>query len=76
MLPEPECRGGYTSHQVASITTNREEEFWAWMAGQTMMICGGPDDGAGGHNCEVAHGMPIVYRWDLERFLEGRSIID
>lgn len=76
MLPEPECRGGYTYHQVASITADREDEFWAWMAGQTMMICGGPDDGAGERNCEVAHGMPIVYRWDLERFLEGRPIID
>lgn len=71
LLIEPECRGGYTYAQVAEIVGPREGEFWDWMSGQTMMICQG--EGA----CEgVAHGMPIVYRWDLERFLEGRPIVD
>ncbi len=66
---DPECSGGYTATQIESILGNRTEDFWEWMRGQTMMICNG-------ENCEVAHGMPIVYPWDLERYLDGRPIVD
>lgn len=75
-LPKPECRGGYTSRQIADLFPSTEHIFWAWMHGQTMMICGGPSDGAGERNCHVAHGGPIVYPWDLERYLAGKPVID
>lgn len=68
MLPDPECRNGYTYHQVQEIMGDREGEFFRWMAGQTVMACGGS-------KCDVAHGT-VVYPEDLERFLAGRPIID
>ena len=80
-LPEPECRGGYTHPQIVEIVgQDREQQFWNWMTGQTMMVCDGRrynhDTQEYEQSCEVAHGMPIVYPWDLERFLDGRPIID
>lgn len=72
---KPECRGGYTYRQVQEIVGDREDDFWHWMRGQTMMVCGGPDDG-GNKKCEVAHGAPIVYSWDMERYLAGRPVLD
>lgn len=71
---EPECRGGYTYHQVQEIMGEREDEFLRWMAGQTMMICGGQSDG-GERKCEVAHGM-VAYSYDVKRFLAGGEILD
>ena len=68
-LPEPECRGGYTASQIDSIVSN-PGDFWGWMGGQTMMICQGESP------CTEAHGMPIVYPWDLQRYLDGGPIID
>jgi hypothetical protein len=79
-LPAPQCRGGYPAYQVEEILGDRAEEFWAWMRGQTMMLCNGErynhdtqmyEASCGG----VAHGT-VVYPWDLLRFLEGRAVID
>jgi hypothetical protein len=78
-LPSPDCRLGYTDSQVSAIVGARLKEFNFWMAGQTMAICDGrqynfateeyePDD------CGP-HGV-VVYPWDLERFLDGRPILD
>lgn len=80
LLPEPECRGGYTQRQIEEITGGRFDEFTHWMRGQTMMLCEGYrynhdtqeyETACGG----ISHGG-IVYPWDLERFLSGRPIID
>lgn len=78
---EPDCRLGYTAEQVKALTGDREQEFWHWMRGQTMAICEGQkfnrDTGEYETSCGgVAHGMTIVYPWDLERFLKGLPIID
>lgn len=89
---EPKCSLGYTHDQIAALTGDREQEFWHWMRGQTVAVCGAEPqrrwvhdfDGAGKSElvevgpplCDVAHGAPIVYRWDLERFLAGLSVID
>jgi hypothetical protein len=79
-LPAPECEGGYTNWQLAEILGNRLDKFEQWMRGQTMMLCEGRSYDH--DRCEyvpacggVAHGG-IVYRWDLERFLDGRPVID
>lgn len=79
-LPSPDCTGGYTIEQVENIMGPRIEEFWRWMNGQTMMLCEGQrynhetreyEEDCGG----IAHG-PVTYTWDLQRFLDGRPVID
>lgn len=91
MLPEPECRGGYTYHQVQEIMGNREDEFLRWMAGQTMMICNQEpqsewvkdESSPGGMRleekgpslCDRPHGM-VTYSYDVKRFLAGGEILD
>lgn len=83
VVPSPDCEGGYTIEQVETIMGVRADEFRHWMRGQTMMLCEGRSyshetkeyyESCGG----VAHG-PVVYRWDLERFLgivPGKEIWD
>lgn len=89
---DPKCSLGYTPDQIAVLTGDREQEFWDWMRGQTVAICQADpqrewveDTSAlGGMRiveigpplCDIAHGAPIVYRWDLERFLAGLPVID
>ena len=80
ILPPPECVSGYTRAQIEEILGDRTAEFWAWMRGQTMTLCEGRkyDHGTKSYvvACNgIAHG-PVVYRWDLERFIDGRPIID
>lgn len=79
-LPDPECEAGYTYGQIRAILGGRTEDFYRWMSGQTMSMCTGrrynhethqTEDACGG----VAHG-PIVYTWDLERYIQGLPIID
>ena len=74
-LPEPACEGGYTADQVEEIMGAALPVFNRWMRGQTIMLCEGwsynhetkhYDEACGG----VAHG-PVVYPWDLKRFLDG-----
>lgn len=90
-IPPPDCQYGYTETQLDEILGDRIPEFNGWMWGQTMAICNGDpqrewvdDPGAPGGMklvetgpplCESAHG-PVVYPWDLARFLEGRPVID
>ncbi len=80
-LPDPECEGGYPWSQIDAIfdvdTVKRLEKF---MAGQTMMICEGRryNHETGGYR-EACGGVPhggVVYSWDLQRFVEGRKVID
>lgn len=84
-MVEPKCHLGYTPDQITTLTGNREQEFWHWMRGQTVAVCNAEPQRewvlgelveAGPPLCSVAHGMPIVYRSDLERFLEGLPVID
>jgi hypothetical protein len=82
-LPEPACPYGYTRKQIVEIlaTSTRVEEFDKWMRGQTMSMCQGKS-----YNYEMrvyepsacagnAHGT-VVYRHDLERFLQGLEPLD
>ncbi len=79
-LSSPDCQYGYTISQINMILGARRKEFTAWMSGQTQTLCDGRkynhetrgyEEACGG----VAHG-PVVYPWDLKRFLDGRPIID
>lgn len=62
------------------LDARRFAELMDWMHGQTMMLCEGRrydhstqeyTEKCGG----VAHG-PVVYCWDLERFMAGGPIVD
>lgn len=83
MIPEPECSSGYTEYQVEEIMGDRLDEFIRWMNGQTMCLCQGRKYNHETKKYEVdcdgiAHG-PIVYAWDLKRFLgiiPGKEIWD
>lgn len=78
-LPEPSCELGYTIDQLREIMGDRFDFFTSWMRGQTMAICDGTRydydlkesiaTGCGPHGT-------AVYRWDVERFLDGRPAVD
>lgn len=79
-LPTSNCGQGYPRSQlIAIIPTDELERFDAWMDGQTMSICDGrrynhvareyENTGCGPHG-------PVVYRHDLQRFLDRLPIID
>lgn len=79
-IEKPECEGGYTFAQLERILGIHYEDFGRWMRGQTMMLCEGRRynydtegyvEACGG----VAHG-PVVYSWDLGRYLLNLPIID
>jgi hypothetical protein len=78
-MEKPECELGYTEEQIARIMGDRLDEFNKWMRGQTGAICTGQQ-----YNYETkeyvqtedaAHGY-ITYAWDVERFLDGKPVID
>lgn len=81
MLPTPECESGYPWCQIQEILgVERTKELSGWMYGQTMTMCDGRqynhdtreyEESCGG----VGHGG-VVYTWDLQRFLDGRPVID
>lgn len=92
MLPEPQCRRGYPWSQIDTfLDVGRVAELMDWMHGQTMTLCQmdpqrewiDDEEAPGGMRlidvgpplCDRPHG-PVVYRWDLERFLAGGPIID
>lgn len=78
-LPSPDCETGYTRDQLREILGNRFEEFDGWMYGQTVALCEGRKWNYYTKEYEETdcgpHG-PVVYSWDLKRFLDGRPIID
>ncbi len=79
-LPTPDCESGYTKAQLDQILRNRRMEFTTWMGGQTQSLCEGRKYNHETKEYEeacngVAHG-PVVYPWDLKRFLDGLPIID
>lgn len=87
-IPPGECKtayGGYPWSQLDEILPpDTAKALGQWMYGQTMMICdGSPErkwiDGelieVGPPKCDRAHG-PVVYEWDLDRFLLGLPVVD
>lgn len=80
-LPLPECRGGYPWYQLEEIFSEDEvKQLHGWMYGQTMMLCEGRIWNSTTHEYEEAcngdsHG-PVVYPWDLKRWMRGLPIID
>lgn len=78
-LPEPECPLGYTVDQLHTILGNRYEEFADWIDGQTTGICDGTRWNPTTKEAEPTGCGPhggVAYAWDLERFLDGKPIID
>ena len=79
MRQRPECKHGFTQGQLVDILGDRLVEFKMWMRGQTIASCDGRLYNHGKKEYEPSgcgpHGF-VVYSWDLERFLDGRPIID
>lgn len=79
ILPEPACELGYTIDQLREIMGERFDEFCKWTYGQTVALCDSTRydydlkksiaTGCGPHGA-------VVYRWDVERFLDGRPVVD
>lgn len=78
-LPKPDCDGGYSVDLLEeTLGAERFAELMAWMYGQTMMLCDGrryDHDAKEYYETHDSHG-PVVYTWDVQRFLEGRPVID
>lgn len=79
-LPSPDCRWGYTENQLNQILGDNLSDFHKWMNGQTVAFCEGR---AYNHDkkeyyevCDGVHHGVVVYKWDLERFLNGLPVID
>ncbi len=61
MIPEPECKYGYTNAQLRELIPDREA-FNRWMRGKTYAIC----SSAG--MCKAGHGQ-VYYTNDVGQFL-------
>lgn len=80
-LSAPLCEGGYPHDQLErELGEQAFNRLMIWMEGQTQMLCEGRSyshetkeygEACGG----VAHG-PVVYVWDVERWLAAGPIID
>jgi len=79
-LPAPICSLGYPESQLLDIISAEQlKNFYQWMSGQTFTICEGSKydhiqkrsvpSGCGPHGY-------VYYPWDVERFLDGRPIVD
>jgi len=79
MLPDPDCRHGYSFDLLEeALGEERFDELMHWMGGQTLMLCDGRRyDPVTESYTETheAHG-PVVYAWDVKRFLAGGPILD
>jgi hypothetical protein len=71
-LPEPECKMGYTQHQLKQILGDRLADFDNWMRGQTVALCNGRvydhDEREYKPSDCGPHGW-ITYAHDLRRYL-------
>lgn len=78
-LPKPQCKYGYPDKQLEEILKDEYRTFLNWMNGQTMTLCDGREydhkleeyrsTGCGPHGA-------VVYKHDLEGFLNGRQVWD
>lgn len=79
MFPEPDCTHGYSFDLLEeTLGAARFAELMDWMRGQTMMLCDGrryDHDTQEYYETHDAHG-PVVYTWDIQRFLRGGPILD
>jgi len=78
-LPQPECKYGYTQKQLERILGDRISDFDKFMNGQTGAICNGQEYNYDDDKHEMTgcgpHGY-VVYKSDLEGFLNGNKIWD
>ena len=78
-MKKPSCELGYTIPDLKEILGNRYDEFLNWMRGQTVAMCEGRKYNYDKHEYEDTgcgpHGW-AYYPWDVQRFLDGRPIID
>lgn len=78
-IEKAECQLGYTREQLKRIFGDRLPDFNSWMIGQTGALCNGAR-----YNYETKKEEPsgcgphgyVVYSWDVERYLQGRPVID
>lgn len=79
MFPEPDCDRGYSFGLLEeTLGAGGFSELMDWMHGQTMMLCDGrryDHEAKEYYETHPAHG-PVVYTWDVERFLGGGQIVD
>lgn len=79
MFPNPDCDRGYSFDLLKeTLGAARFSELMDWMHGQTMMLCDGrryDHDAREYYETHPAHG-PVVYTWDVERWLKGGQILD
>lgn len=78
-LPKPSCELGYTLDQLEEILGNRYDEFLQWMYGQTIAICQGRKYNYDKKQYEATNCGPhgwAYYPWDLQRFLDGKPVVD
>lgn len=79
MFPEPDCDHGYSVALLEeTLGEERFKELMGWLYGQTMMLCDGRRyDPVTESYTETheAHG-PVIYAWDVERFMRGGPILD
>lgn len=79
-LADPACRSGYPFDQLRTeLGDARYETLMRWMRGQTMSICEARSyshetreytpTGCGPHG-------PVVYKWDVDRWLARLPVID
>lgn len=74
----PVCEYGYTWEQLEEevFTAKGYDMFTDWMFGQTQSICTGVNYNHYTEEYEPSacaddpHGGPIVYAWDLQRFID------
>lgn len=81
-LPEPNCRYGYDLDQINEMFPGeRGEDFKKWIYGQTISLCEGRSYNHDTKEYEPnkcsdnPHG-PVIYKWDVERYVRGLPIID
>jgi hypothetical protein len=78
-LPGPNCEIGYSEDLLEEVLGERYPEFKKWMVGQTGGICDGSRFDAENNRMVASgcgpHGF-TSYSWDVQRFLDGRPVVD
>lgn len=76
VLPDPECKAGYTRDQVREILGDNLDEFDEFMVGQTQSVCDGQIWNHDEMTCQDSdcgpHGV-VTYGIDIKRFLVNAS---
>lgn len=82
-LTDPDCELGYSTDFLSSIFPLPDgrslDDLMDWMRGQTMAVCDGQKYNHEEKKYEPTNCGPhgaVIYRWDLERFINRQPIID